>query len=227
MDLDDNMKIDKCPIAYKRGYQDFYGRDFLVTSDVLIPRPETEQLIDLVLKMTGKPYLPGVKPTDSVLPSNPSILDVGTGSGCIAITLKLQIPEADVSACDFSDEALDIARANARKLGARVDFYKSDLLKSMRGVPDIIVANLPYVDESWEWLDKEALGYEPKMALYAKDGGCEVIMRLIVQAMERNIKFLVLESDPSQHDRIFNFASNYHYQLIETIGYIQRFELVL
>ena len=77
------------PVAYQEGVQDFYGRDFIVTPDVLIPRPETEQLIDTVLNLAGKPYLTGIKPSPRVLPENPVILDVGTGSGCIAITLKL------------------------------------------------------------------------------------------------------------------------------------------
>ena len=90
--------------------QDFYGRVFLVTKDVLIPRPETEQIIDAVLNLAGKPYLPGVKPSQRVLKEHPIILDIGTGSGCIAITLALELPEAKIYASDVSEPALKIAQ---------------------------------------------------------------------------------------------------------------------
>ena len=107
-------------VAYSRGYQNFYGRDFLVTPDVLIPRPETEQIIDTVLDLAGKPYLPGVKPNPRVLPEKPIILDVGTGSGCIAVTLALELPEAKVYASDISEAALEITKKNASKFGASI-----------------------------------------------------------------------------------------------------------
>ena len=99
----------------------FYGRDFEINSDVLIPRPETEMMVDAVLNLAGKVYLPGVKPTPRVLPENFNILDVGTGSGCIAITLALELPEAKVTACDISKKALVVAKKNAKKLGADKD----------------------------------------------------------------------------------------------------------
>ena len=94
----------------------FYGQDFIISPDVLIPRPETEQLVDLVLSLAGKPYLPGMLPSDRKLPKSPTILDVGTGSGCIAITLALKIPHAKIFASDISEAALDIARQNRQKL---------------------------------------------------------------------------------------------------------------
>ena len=119
------------PKAYKNGYQDFYGRDFLVTPDVLIPRPETEQIIDAILNLAGKPYLPGVKPAPRVLPENPVILDVGTGSGCIAITIKKELPEAEVYATDISEKALKIAQKNAAKHGAPISFIISHLCKNV------------------------------------------------------------------------------------------------
>ena len=103
--------------AYKEGYQDFYDRDFIVTPDVLIPRPETEAIIDAVLNLVGKPFLPGVRPSDAKLPQDISILDVGTGSGCIAITLALELPKAKVTATDISEAALKIAQKNATKFG--------------------------------------------------------------------------------------------------------------
>ena len=133
------------PEAYKKGVQNFYGRDFLVSPAVLIPRPETEMMIDEVLALAGKAYLPGIKTPERKLSENPVILDVGTGSGCVATTIKLEIPEAKVIGLDVSAEALKVARQNAEKLGADVEFIRSDLLSNYKGEnPDVVVANLPY-----------------------------------------------------------------------------------
>lgn len=198
---------------------DFYGRDFIVNSDVLIPRPETEMMIDAVLNLVGKPYLTGVKPSEAVLPKDLKIVDVGTGSGCIAVTLKLELPEARVVAADVSGKALDVARENANKLGAGVEFIKSDLLDKVDFMPDLVVANLPYVDENWEWLDKEALSHEPSLALYAENGGLELIYKLIDQVAERKIKHLVLEADPCQHERIIDYADKKGLTHGETRGF--------
>lgn len=207
------------PEAYKRGVQDFYGRDFIVNPGVLIPRPETEMIVDMVLNLVGRPYLPGVKPSAAKLPEDLTIVDVGTGSGCIAITLKLELPEAKVMGVDISEGALKVARENAKKYEADVELIKSDLLGAVDFQPDLVVANLPYVDESWKWLDKEALSHEPKIALYANDGGLELIYKLINQVVERKIKHLILEADPSQHERIVDFASKKGFNLAEARGF--------
>ena len=198
---------------------DFYGRDYLVSPDVLIPRPETEMMVDTVLNLVGKPFLPGIKPSKAELPENLTIVDVGTGSGCIAVTLKLLLPQAKVVATDISDKALGVAKKNASALGAEVEFLQSDLLDDVRIKPDLIVANLPYVDENWEWVDKEALSKEPALALYAKDGGLELIFKLIDQAVEQEVYHLVLEADPCQHERIVQYAKEKDLTLGETRGF--------
>ena len=198
----------------------FYGRDFVVTPDVLIPRPETEQMVDMVLNLVGKPYLPGVKPRRAVLAEDLTILDVGTGSGCVAVTLKLELPRAKVVASDISEKALDVARGNAKRLGAEVKFVEADLMEGVEICPDLVVANLPYVDENWEWIDKEALAKEPGLALYAGDGGLALIFRLIDQVAERRIKHLILEADPCQHERIQKYAKKKGLTLSETRGFI-------
>ena len=207
------------PKAYKRGLQDFYGREFIVTPDVLIPRPETEMMIDTVLNLAGKPYLPGVKPAPRVSPQNLSILDVGTGSGCIAITLALELPEAKVTACDISEKALAVARKNTKKFGAEIELVQSDLLENIDGKFDAVIANLPYVDKDWEWLDHDALSHEPDIALYAKNHGLELIYKLINQVVERKIRHLILEADPCQHGQIIAFASKKGLKLIEARGF--------
>lgn len=204
--------------------KDFYGRDFYITKDVLIPRPETEQLIDMVLSFAGKSYLPGVKPSERILPQSPVILDVGTGSGCIAITLALELPEATVYASDISKKALKIAQKNAQNLGAPISFIISHLLEKVKSgtvpTPDLIIANLPYVDETWDWLDKKALSKEPSIALYAKDHGLALIKELLDTATS---KFLILEADLCQHQEIINYAKTKKYSLLDTKGYILGF----
>ncbi len=198
----------------------FYGYDFIITPDVLIPRPETEMIVDMVLSLAGKPYLLGVKPSEAVLPEDMTILDVGTGSGCVAVSLKLKLPKATVVASDVSEKALAVARENATRLGADVEFVQGDLLDRIVAQPDIVVANLPYVDENWEWIDKEALGKEPSLALYAEDGGLALIKRLIDQVTERGIRHLVLEADPCQHERIAKYAEEKDLAVNQTQGFI-------
>ena len=155
------------PLAYITGAKDFYGREFQVTEDVLIPRPETEVLIEVTKRL---------KPT--------KILDVGTGSGCIAVTLAKELPGAIVTGIDISEKALEIAEKF-----------------------DLIIANLPYVDRDWDWLGPE-LQFEPKTALFAEDGGLELIKKLIQQAPEHLEQggCLLLEADKTQHQKITDFA---------------------
>ena len=208
------------PKAYRQGYQDFYGRDFIVTPDVLIPRPETEQIIDTVLNLAGKSFLPGVKPAKRILPPNPTILDVGTGSGCIAITLKKELPEATVYASDISKKALAIAQKNTEKHDVHIPLIISHLLENVNIAPDVVVANLPYVDENWDWLDKTSLSHEPAEALYANNHGLALIYELINEASARQVKYLVLESDPSQHNQIINYAKKAGFLHLENRGFI-------
>lgn len=212
----------------------FYGRDFIITPDVLIPRPETEQLIDLILNLVGKPFLPGVRPSKPQLPQDLSIIDVGTGSGCIAITLKKELPDAEVTAVDISEAALKVAAANAKQLDAPIVTIISHLLQNVKTFttatpvknpsqnpkkPLLVVANLPYVDEEWAWLDKAALSKEPAIALYAKDHGLALIKELIDECEERGIEHLVLEADPCQHEAIIAYAKKAGFTHRETRGF--------
>lgn len=194
----------------------FYGRDFFVDNNVLTPRPETEAIIDEVLKLCGKPILPGVKPEKPVLnPDHLTILDVGTGSGCIAITLKKELPKAIVYASDISKEALKIAEKNAQNQSASITTIISYLCQNVNITPDIIIANLPYVDRNWDWVDQESLKDDPDIALYAKDQGLELIKQLIDTATS---KYLILEADPCQHDQIITYAKP-KYKLYSKNGY--------
>lgn len=157
------------PVAYLLGYREFFGRNFAVSPAVLIPRPETELLVEVALA--------------SVIPGGaPRILDLGTGSGCIAITLALECPQAKVSAADSSTVALDNARANAKSLGAQVGFRSSDWFASFSGeLFDLIVANPPYIAASDPHLAAGDLRYEPQTALSAGADGLDSL-RLIIAA---------------------------------------------
>lgn len=199
-------RLNREPVAYITGIKEFYGREFIVTPDVLIPRPETEDLVELAL-------------TDNV-PSR-KVIDVGSGSGCIGITLKLERPEWDVTLIDSSKPALEVATRNANKLGATVSTMESDLLYSLskESSYDIIVANLPYVDESWKTSPETA--HEPALALYAEDNGVALIFKLIEQSrvVLRHSGYLLLEADPEQHQAIIHFASKHDFAHKKTSGY--------
>lgn len=186
----------RIPLAYIFGWKDFFGRNFKVTPDVLVPRPETENMIELYKK---------------IMQTNDVILDIGAGSGVIAITIKLENPESQVIASDISELAINVANKNAKNLGAKIEFLKSDLTEdipqNILEKVNIITANLPYVDKTW--VDFEAqneLHYEPQIALYANDSGLELIKKLIQQCSEKcpNLKYLLLEADPEQFESIEN-----------------------
>ncbi len=193
------LRKDRVPVAYIIGHKEFYGRRFTVTPAVLIPRPESEQLITM---------LKSLLPTSAALPGivDLKLVDIGTGSGCLGITAKLELPELSVALVDSSRHALQIAEKNARSLGASVEPYVSDLLGDYPYSPDIVIANLPYVDRSWE--QSPELVNEPAEALYADDNGLSIIKRCIEQvaARTKTDSLLLLEADPRQLDDIAAFA---------------------
>lgn len=159
------------PVAYLVGYREFYGREFAVSSEVLIPRPETEMLIDLALaKKVGAG-------------GTARILDLGTGSGCIAITLALEMPSAQVSAVDASASALRVARKNAEQLGASLRLLQSDWFDGLADERfDLIVTNPPYVAEADPHLAAGDLRHEPRMALTSGADGLDAIRRIVSAA---------------------------------------------
>jgi release factor glutamine methyltransferase len=179
------------PLQYIVGRQEFYGRDFHVTPAVLIPRPETEHIIEAVLEL---------KPGNAV-----RILDVGTGSGCIAVTLALEIPGAQVFASDISEAALQIARGNAMKLRSGVHFVCMDLLEAVTGAFDFIVSNPPYVRPGdVSRLQREVREHEPRVALFADDDGLGIYRRIAPAAFEclRPGGYLVMEVGIGMDERV-------------------------
>jgi release factor glutamine methyltransferase len=168
------------PLQYVLGTQPFCGLDIAVTSAVLIPRPETELLVQEVVR------------TRDTLPQRPTIVDVGTGSGCLAVTLATVFKEARVVAIDRSPEALVVARHNARTHGVqeRIEWFEGDLVAPLRvldleGKVHIIVSNPPYIAEAeWPHLQPEVQLFEPRMALVGGPMGMELHQRLLEDARE-------------------------------------------
>jgi len=169
-----------CPTQYITGHQEFWGLDLLVSPAVLIPRPETEHVVETVLELV-KEY-----PFDG--PGRLRLVDVGTGSGCIALALASELPHAEIHACDISEEALEIARVNAARLalGGKVLFRKSDLLSVYAGEKfDFVISNPPYVGEAdADKVQKQVREFEPKIAVFSGREGMEIYRRLIPQAHE-------------------------------------------
>ena len=181
------------PAQYITGHQEFWGVDLIVTPAVLIPRPETEHVIETVLELlpsdrrpqTSAPGSAGLKSGVRGLRPEVRIADVGTGSGCIALALAKELPNAEIHATDSSGAALEIARANAARhqLQNRIHFHQTDLLEGVKPDFDFIVSNPPYVGESGEdQVQLEVRRFEPREAVFAGPGGTEVISRLIPQA---------------------------------------------
>lgn len=195
-----SLRLDRTPIAYIIGHKEFYGRRFKVTPATLIPRPESETIIDLLKELFNGEQ-------QKLLGDNTKrLIDIGTGTGCLGISAKLELPMLDVTLSDISNHALKVAETNALALRADVQLIHSDLLEHYPFTPDIILANLPYVDRQWE--RSPETNHEPELALFAEADGLALILKLIDQASTRLHAngYLFLEADPRQHAAIIQHA---------------------
>jgi len=187
------------PIAYIIGSVEFYGMNFIVNPAVLIPRPETESLVSYVIEFA---------------PPGSQVLDIGTGSGAIAIAVQKQRPDLRITAADISTEALMLARQNAVKYSIDdISFIHSDLTDDIDGQFDVIVANLPYIDLD-ESVDRGA-EHEPALALFSNEGGLGHYKRLITASAGSVLKrhgLLVLEASPHQHSALIEFARKHGFK---------------
>ena len=203
-----DLRLDRVPIAYILGYKEFYGRKFTVSPSVLIPRPESEDLISLFLELTASEIAEKV------------LIDVGTGSGCLGITAKLERSNLSVILSDVSKPALNIAEKNANALNADVHIQQQSLLNGQLKPVDYIFANLPYVDKNWDVSPE--LQYEPDIALFAEDEGLKLILQLISQAPRCLTPegLLFIEADPQQHNRIIDEAVKNGFVKERVLNYI-------
>lgn len=160
------------PAQYIIGDVNFYGHKILVNESVLIPRFETELLVEKTINYIKQKFNKKVK-----------ILDIGTGSGAIAIALKKAFPESSVTAVDISEEALSVARENAEINNVKINFIKSDVFSNVEGKFDVIISNPPYIDFS-EKIDEKVRNYEPHLALFAEDHGLYFYKKILAEVIK-------------------------------------------
>lgn len=198
------------PIQYITGEARFHGMEFHVTPDVLIPRPETDELVDIITDKWGDI-------------SDLRVLDIATGSGCIAISLARTLPFANVEAMDVSEKALEVAEGNARNLKAKVNFINADIF---RWTPDkdrydIIVSNPPYIDESEKSaMEKNVLDYEPASALFVPDSDPLVFYRRIAEVCKDSLTargMIYFEINPRHAEAMRDMMNGLGYSDVEII----------
>lgn len=200
------------PLAYIRGKSEFYGREFIVSMATLQPRAETETMVDELKKL------------DII---DPIIIDIGTGSGCLAVTAKLELPGSKVYATEINDDALSIAKQNAKKLQADVNFYEGNLLEPVLndGVsPTVLMCNLPYVPDSYA-INRPAM-QEPKVAIFGGADGLDLYRELFDQISKNatTVQFVLTESLPFQHTTLAEIARSHGFIQINALDFIQVFK---
>jgi len=207
------------PIAQILGKTEFYGRIYIINEHVLEPRPESETMIDLLKQILGT----------RIQEKGYRIIDVGTGSGALAVTAKLELPQSEVAGIDIDLKCLVVAKKNATKLNADVTFYKGDLLEpvySLNPLPCILLCNLPYVPETYE-INQAAMN-EPRLAIFGGEDGLDVYKRLFEQISDSETKpvYLCCESLPFQHQTLELVAQKSGYKQLKAADLIQIFELM-
>lgn len=205
------LRLDRVPVAYIIGHKEFYGRRFAVNTATLIPRPESEAIIESLKEI--------IPPAIALIQPPLRLVDIGTGSGALGITAKLEIPELDVTLLDISRHALTVAENNAKQLNADVTIIQSDLLDNYPFQADIVLANLPYVDPNWSRSPETQ--HEPDLALFAGNNGLALINRLLAEIAGHlnHGGHLILEADLSQHEGIIKNATTSGFELVRTNGY--------
>jgi release factor glutamine methyltransferase len=200
------------PLAYVRGKTEFYGREFIVSEAVLEPRPESETMIELLLK-------------HAQLPSAPRIADVGTGSGALGITAKLVLPGASVDLLEVDGEAIKVAKMNVIKLTTGIPVRKTDLLDGSTGEYDVLLCNLPYVPDK-HTINAAAL-HEPKIAIFGGPDGLDLYRKLFeqIEKLEKQPLLILCESLPPQHTALKALAEQHGYVQDVEEDFIQAFVL--
>ena len=201
-----DLRLDYVPIAYIIGHREFYGRKFSVSPAVLIPRPESEMMITLLNECLADTVALAIGDLKR-------LVDIGTGSGCLGITTKLEHPELSVTLLDTSVAALRVAEKNAKAHAADLSVMKSDLLQSYPYTPDIVLANLPYVDPAWKV--SAEISHEPKEALFAAKDGLHLIQKCFTQLQIRMTTggIAIFEADPRQWESIHILAKQAGFKL--------------
>ncbi len=204
-----NRRVNRTPLAHLTKQKEFYGLTFQVNETVLSPRPESEKIVELAIKYA---------------PRDGRLLDIGTGSGALAIAIHKSRPDLKITATDISTQALTIALANKKRHNSKIKLIQSDLLKDMVGYFDVIVANLPYVP-SEDALNPEA-HYEPKVALIGGTKGLAVYAQFFPQVPSHlNADgYLIIESDPWQQPELERMAQSQGLKIVEQDYFVSCFK---
>ncbi len=189
----------KEPVQYIVGNVSFYGYTFLVNHDVLIPRFETEELVEKTIKKCQKKFL-----------KNINIVDIGTGSGCIAITLKKELPFSNIEAVDISKKALKVAKKNAKENNVEIEFLEGNLLEPLTKKYDLLISNPPYIDREEEIMEI-VKNNEPEIALYAENHGLYYYEEMIKNANKimKQSCLLAFEIGCTQGEYLKQYAKKY------------------
>lgn len=199
------------PIQYVLGEAYFFGRPFLVNRSVLIPRPETEELVRLVIEHTRKER------------SDARIIDIGTGSGCIAVSLALEIPESEVFATDISKDALKTAIENAHRLKADVHFEEHDILRDLLPISvDVMVSNPPYIARhERDVMSRNVVGFEPDIALFVSDEDPFIFYEMLLRRAGESLLpngLLAVEINERYGSEIFRLFDEHGFRSIEILN---------
>ncbi len=212
-----NRRVSHEPLAYIRGKIEFYGHEFVLTPAVLQPRPESETMIDLLKQLPLFPKDEGRKSTEIRL------ADVGTGSGALGITAKLELPELSVDLLEIDEDALNVAKSNVDKFTLSINAIKSNLLENIKESYDVLLCNLPYVPDDFHI--NQAASKEPEIAIFGGPDGLDIYKRLFkqVQKLPKMPLYILSESLPTQHDELARIAKSAGYGLVKTDDLIQVF----
>ena len=199
------------PLAYIRGKTEFYGREFMVDERVLEPRPESETIIDLLKSVKDRIF---------------QVVDVGTGSGALAVTAKLELPKAEVIAIDLDSKCIQVAKQNAKKHQVDIEFMRGSLLEPFTALspePLTLLCNLPYVPDNFT-INPAAMR-EPKIAIFGGPDGLDLYRQLFKQIkdLKLQVKYILTESMPPQHSQLEEIAEKNGYKQIKEDDFIQVF----
>jgi release factor glutamine methyltransferase len=218
------LRSDHTPLAYVRGWVEFYGRDFIVNEHVMVPRPESETMIDLLKSLLSDNV--SKHDNDLIADKTYTIGDIGCGSGALGITAKLELPKHKVELIDIDPKALKIAKTNVDIFTLNLTTVKSDLLTSVDTCYDILLCNLPYVPDGFEV--SPAVKHEPSIAIYGGKDGLNVYKKLFTQVLtfKQRPLYILSESFPTQHLLLGMIAAKSGYRPLNTDGFIQVFKLI-
>jgi len=206
-----NRRAHHEPLAYIRGKVEFYGRMFKVSPAVLVPRPESETMIELLLSLPK-------------LPAKPWIGDVGAGSGALGITAALELPQAEIDLLEIDPAAAAIAKTNVVLHTTTISVIVSDLLSAAPRNYDVLLCNLPYVPDDFKII--QAATHEPKLALFAGSDGLDLYQSLFqqLQTLQKKPLFILTEAFPDQHKVLMGLSTLAGYSLLKTDDFIQVFQ---